>query len=164
MIDNISAASRAATIPSAVDSNAGALGSDSAAQHSATSTATAPTEKQTVHISSGARAKAEQEEKQEANRYADIDASNLDTDTKDILKRIRDLERKLQEKTKEMQEVMSDKSLTEKQREQKMTMLRAEIGTLSGAISDATQAMNDSLEQAKATPDQRKLAASLIHA
>ncbi|OWT80408.1 MULTISPECIES: hypothetical protein [unclassified Achromobacter] len=63
----------------------------------------------------------------------------------------------------EVQATLSPTNHSRREREQKRTMLRGEIGALSSAISDATQAMNDSLEQAKATPDQRKVDESLIH-
>jgi uncharacterized protein YoxC len=122
-----------------------------------------PAQKTSWNISSDGRTKLQEEQQKQRADTSDIDNSGLDDQTKNILKKIRELEQKVQDKVQELQQVMADKSLSEKARNQKVAVINAELASLQGAVSDATQALNEALAAAHASSDQRDMAHSLMH-
>jgi chromosome segregation ATPase len=121
-----------------------------------------PTIHTSVNISVNGQAQA-WKQAHAANDDSDIENSGLNKPVQQILKQIRKLERELQEKIKELQDVMADKSLSPKARDQKVSMLRAEISSLQSSINDAKETMNQVLSASRATTDERALAMSLAH-
>lgn len=92
----------------------------------------APAEGVKVSLSGASIQKAADEKN--ANPDADIESSGLPDQAQKILKMIREIQRKIDEKMQEMQEVMGDTSLDEVTR-------KARIGTIQSALAGLTASL-----------------------
>ncbi|NBB13391.1 hypothetical protein [Pseudomonas sp. SLFW] len=96
------------------------------------------------------------------DKDADIDASNLPDRIKDQLKMIRSIQARIAQKMKDMQAFMSDHSLSPKAREGKIRQLQMEIMAMSNSLIQATNELNQSMQQMHLSVDDRVLAATLV--
>lgn len=88
----------------------------------------------TVTISAEGKEKLAGEQK----KNADIDATNLPDSIKKYLKSIREIQEKIDKKMQELQAAMSDHSLTDKEREGKVSKIQLELSVLSGLLTSIT--------------------------
>lgn len=92
-----------------------------------------------------------------ADRDKDIEASNLPPEIQASLKRIRDMKEQIEEKKKELQEVMNDPSLPDEVRSEKIKQLSGEIARLNTAIQSAKESMGEFMKsQGLSSEDQMK--------
>lgn len=107
-------------------------------------TAVAPVEGVKVSLS-GEGLKKSSDEKG-SNPNADIEASGLPDQTQKILKMIREIQKKIEEKQTEMQQVMADQSMSPEAKQARVGALQSELATL---IANLTTANNTLDKQAK---------------
>lgn len=93
-----------------------------------------PPEKKLVVISAEGKEKLSKEQQ----RNADIDATHLPEGIKKYLKSIRELQEKIKEKLAELQTAVSDRSLSDKERESKISKIQIELYSLSSTLTSVT--------------------------
>lgn len=98
---------------------------------------------------------------QSESRYEDIDDSELPDQIKAILRHIRDLKLRLQEIQNELARVMSDRKLSEEQRELKAASLRAEMSAISGGLVLANRKLLDAMREMDLGSEEMQKAATL---
>jgi vacuolar-type H+-ATPase subunit I/STV1 len=162
MADAIGAASTSSTPLTAGQASASAS-TDGLQQSAGMFSRAEPPKKTSINISMDGRSKLEEEQKKQRADTSDIDNSSLDDTSKSILKKIRELEQKIQDKVQELQQVTADKSLSDKTREQRVQAIHSELASLQGTLTDLTQQLSQSLSDARATTQQREEASGLMH-
>ncbi|AIS12994.1 hypothetical protein JM49_15410 [Pseudomonas chlororaphis subsp. aurantiaca] len=108
----------------------------------------APQESVRVSLSEEGKAKAAKEQ----DKYADIDASNLPDNVKKLLKAIREIQEKIEEKMQELDAVKNDPSLSEKERQAKTQVIQVELSILSNQLTSRNNDLNK-LQLSKADKD-----------
>jgi len=74
----------------------------------------------------------------EQQKNADIDVSKLPDSIKKYLKSIREIQEKIDKKMEELQAAMSDHSLSDKERQGKISKIQLELSVLSGILTSIT--------------------------
>jgi Sec-independent protein translocase protein TatA len=97
-----------------------------------------------------------------ASANQDIEDSGLPETIQQLLKMIRQLKKQLAEKSAELQAVMTDRSLSEAQRQARLGALQSEIGALSGGLSSASANLAKAMQEQGLSPGQMLQAASLM--
>jgi hypothetical protein len=93
------------------------------------------------------------------DRNADIDATDR---IKDQLKMIRAIQERIAKRMQDMHAFMSDRSLSKRMREAKMRQLQMEIMAMSNSLIQATNQLNQSMQQMQLSDGDRVLAATLV--
>jgi hypothetical protein len=96
------------------------------------------------------------------DKNADIDASHLPDRIKEQLKMIRAIQERIAKRMQDMQAFMSDRSLSPKMREGKMRQLQMEIMAMTNSLIQATNDLNQAMEQMKLSLADRTLAGTLV--
>ncbi len=123
---------------------------------------TAPSSKSS--ISDLGRALAEMSTKTSASasrRHQDIDDSDLPDAVKNLLRMIRDLRERLAELARELQAVQTDEGMDPELRRARLLRIRAQMGTLNGALVAATQKLSSLMREMKLDKSQQMTAAQL---
>lgn len=76
-----------------------------------------------------------------------IDESDLPQEIKELLKRIVEYREKLKEKEQELEEVISDQSLNDEQRQAKLDALQQEISSLNNSLQEAMSQLSKLITQ-----------------
>jgi small-conductance mechanosensitive channel len=96
------------------------------------------------------------------DKNADIDATNLPDRIKDQLKMIRAIQERIAKRMQDMQAFMSDRSLSRQVREAKMRQLQMEIMAMNSSLLQATNQLNQAMQQMQLSNGDRVLAATLV--
>lgn len=113
----------------------------------------------TVSLSETGLAKSAADKKANANQ--DIEQSGLPAGTQKLLKMIREIKQKIEEKQAELQAAMADQSLTPEARQNKVGALQAELGTLVASLATASNALDKQSKNGTLSPEQGQQAAML---
>ena len=97
----------------------------------------------------------------EGGKNADIDASNLPEGVKKVLKVIREIQEQIQKKMDELNAIMKDQSLSDKEREAKTKSIQVELATLNSQLSSSYNDLNKIQNEMKLSTAERRLAGSL---
>jgi len=120
---------------------------------------TSRTEAVKVSLSGLALEKSASAQKAASNR--DIEESGLPDTTQNILKMIRELKQKIQEKQAELQAVLMDSHLDPQTRQMKAAGVQSELGALSAALTTASTALNKQIKDGVLSAEQGQQAAML---
>jgi len=112
-----------------------------------------------VSLSGLALQKSASAQKAASNR--DIEESGLPETTQNILKMIRELKQKIQEKQAELQAVLMDAHLDPQTRQMKAAGVQSELGALSAALTTANAALNKQIKDGVLSAEQGQQAAML---
>jgi len=93
---------------------------------------------------------------------ADIDATDLLDRIKDQLKMIRSIQERIAKRMKDMQAFMSDRSLSPRAREGKIRQLQLEISAMTHSLIQATNQLNQAMQQMQLSLEDRALAGKLV--
>ncbi|MHA3901999.1 hypothetical protein ACTPOE_00085 [Castellaniella sp. WN] len=96
-----------------------------------------------------------------ANRYQDIDDSDLPDAVKSLLRMIRDLRERLAELARELQAVQADENMDPEAKRARLRQIQAQMGTLNGALVSATQKLSSLMREMKLDKAQQLAAAQL---
>jgi hypothetical protein len=96
------------------------------------------------------------------DKNADIDATHLPDRIKDQLKMIRSIQERIAKRMQDMQAFMSDRSLSPRVREGKMRQLQMEIMAMTNSLIQATNELNQAMQQMKLSLADRALAGTLV--
>lgn len=130
-----------------------------AATDQSSSASSARPEAVKVSLSGLALQKSAAAQKAASNR--DIEESGLPDTTQKILKMIRELKQKIEEKQVELQAVMTDQSLDPRTRQLKAAGVQAELGSLTAALTTANTALNKQVKDGLLSAEQGQQAALL---
>ncbi|KPB68740.1 chemotaxis protein [Pseudomonas cannabina] len=95
------------------------------------------------------------------SRDSDIEQSGLPSSVQKILKSIRELQRKMEETTDQIQKVLADRSLTPEERQTKVGALQTVLGTLQAQMSSSTADLS-SLMNSLGSSDSDKTSAGML--
>lgn len=98
------------------------------------------------------------------NKNQDIDDSDLPPKIKNTLKAIRELKEMLHKKTLELQQLMANKGLSEKQRDDKAHQLQTEITLINSTLLSTMNGLVDTLKKANLSLEQSASFAQLLMA
>lgn len=98
----------------------------------------------------------------EQQKNADIDATNLPDGIKKYLKSIRELQEKIEKKLEELQAAMSDHSLSDKDRESKVSKIQLELSVLSSTLTSITNDLRQKEVEMRLQGPDLKLVNSLM--
>jgi vancomycin resistance protein YoaR len=143
---------------SAVQTAIPAQESETSPSHSNTA-GTSRTKAVKVSLSGLALQKSASAQKAASNR--DIEESGLPDTTQNILKMIRELKQKIQEKQVELQAVLVDPHLDPQTRQMKAAGVQSELGALSAALTTASTALNKQIKDGVLSAEQGQQAAML---
>ena len=101
-------------------------------------------------------------EKSESEKYADIDRAPLAEDVKEVLKNIRKLQEKIAQKSQELMELASDKTLSDEELKRQREVLTTEIRSMQSALGVATNALNNAMSNHNMNSEGRSLAKGLV--
>ena len=104
----------------------------------------------------------EGQDKLESEKYADIDRAPLPEDVKEVLKNIRKLQEKINQKNQELMELSSDKTLSDDEIKRRREALTIEIRSMQAALGQATVALNNAMSNHNMDADGRSLARGLV--
>ncbi|MDR9749908.1 hypothetical protein RG836_00475 [Pseudomonas sp. SZMC_28357] len=104
----------------------------------------------------------EGQDKLESEKYADIDRAPLPEDVKEVLKNIRKLQEKINQKNQELIELSSDKTLSDDEIKRRREALTIEIRSMQAALGQATVALNNAMSNHNMDADGRSLAKGLV--
>ncbi|MBC3210369.1 MULTISPECIES: hypothetical protein [Pseudomonas] len=93
---------------------------------------------------------------------SDIDNSGLPENIQQLLKMIRKIQKEIVEKKARMAAVMSDKTLSNEEKTNKLAALRGAIAALSSGLITANLALSKVMNQSALTPDQNFKVGSLL--
>ncbi|AQU81253.1 MULTISPECIES: hypothetical protein [unclassified Halomonas] len=79
----------------------------------------------------------EKAESSQETKKANIEDSNLPQEIKELLKRIVEYREKISEKQQELEDAMRDQSLSDEQRQAKLSALQKEMSSLNSALQEA---------------------------
>ncbi|HXR00417.1 MAG TPA: hypothetical protein VN798_08520 [Pseudomonas sp.] len=96
------------------------------------------------------------------DKNADIDASHLPDRIKQQLKMIRSIQERIAKRMQDMQAFMSDRSLSPKVREGKMRQLQMEVMAMTNSLLQATNDLNQAMQQMHLSLADRTLAGTLV--
>ncbi|MFC4447400.1 hypothetical protein [Castellaniella denitrificans] len=96
-----------------------------------------------------------------SDRDQDIDDSDLPDAVKNLLRMIRDLRERLAELARELQAVQTDEGMDPELRRARLLRIRAQMGTLNGALVAATQKLSSLMREMKLDKSQQMTAAQL---
>ncbi len=117
----------------------------------------------TIDISALGRTLASQmKTSQSDGKHSDINDSDLPAEVQRLLKLIRELKQQLQEQQQQLMEVMTDTALDEEARKLALAGIQASIGTLSGALMNAYNALIQLFKDLDMSSEQITQATALI--
>lgn len=117
----------------------------------------------TIDISALGRTLASQmKTSQSDGKHSDINDSDLPAEVQRLLKLIRELKQQLQEQQQQLMEVMADTALDEEARKLALAGIQASIGTLSGALINAYNALIQLFKDLDMSSEQITQATALI--
>lgn len=96
------------------------------------------------------------------DKNADIDATHLPDRIKEQLKLIRSIEERIAKRMQDMQAFMSDRSLSPRAREGKMRQLQMEIMAMTNSLIQATNQLNQAMQQMHLSVADQTLAGTLV--
>ena len=96
------------------------------------------------------------------DKNADIDATNLPDRIKEQLKLIRSIQERIAKRMQDMQAFMSDRSLSPRAREGKMRQLQMEIMAMTSSLIQATNQLNQAMQQMHLSLADQTLAGTLV--
>jgi hypothetical protein len=96
------------------------------------------------------------------DKNADIDASHLPDRIKEQLKLIRSMQERIAKRMQDMQAFMNDRSLSPRAREGKIRQLQMEIMAMTNSLIQATNELNQAMQQMKLSLADRTLAGTLV--
>ncbi|WP_185268900.1 hypothetical protein [Halopseudomonas xiamenensis] len=99
---------------------------------------------------------------QSDGKHSDINDSDLPAEVQRLLKLIRELKQQLQEQQQQLMEVMTDTALDEEARKLALAGIQASIGTLSGALMNAYNALIQLFKDLDMSSEQITQATALI--
>lgn len=114
-----------------------------------------------IQVSLSETGMAKSAEEKRANANSDIDNSGLPDATQKLLKMIREIKQKIEEKQAELQAAMTDQSLTPEARRDKVGALQTELGTLIASLATASNALDKQTRSGTMSPEDGKKAAML---
>ncbi|MGX1126905.1 hypothetical protein [Pseudomonas sp. HLS-6 TE3448] len=100
---------------------------------------------------------------QENGKHADIDASNLPETVKTVLKSVREIQERINEKMDELKAVMNDHLLPIKSREAKIHGLQIELASLTSELNKATQVLRRTENEMKLSTAEKNLSKALAN-
>lgn len=98
----------------------------------------------------------------EQQKNADIDASKLPEGIKKYLKSIREIQEKIEKKLEELQAAMSDHSLTDKERESRVSKIQLELSVLTSTLTSITNDLRQKEVEMRLQAPDLKLVNSLM--
>lgn len=96
------------------------------------------------------------------DKDADIDASHLPDRIKEQLKLIRSIQERIAKRMQDMHAFMSDRSLSPRAREGKMRQLQMEIMAMTNSLIQATNQLNQAMQQMHLSLADQTLAGTLV--
>jgi hypothetical protein len=96
------------------------------------------------------------------DKNADIDATHLPDRIKEQLKLIRSIQERIAKRMQDMQAFMSDRSLSPRAREGKMRQLQMEIMAMTNSLIQATNQLNQAMQQMHLSGADQALAGTLV--
>lgn len=96
------------------------------------------------------------------DKNADIDATHLPDRIKKQLKLIRSIQERIAKRMQDMQAFMSDRSLSPRAREGKMRQLQMEIMAMTNSLIQATNQLNQAMQQMHLSVADQTLAGTLV--
>lgn len=96
------------------------------------------------------------------DKNADIDATHLPDRIKEQLKLIRSIQERIAKRIQDMQAFMSDRSLSPRAREGKMRQLQMEIMAMTNSLIQATNQLNQAMQQMHLSLADQTLAGTLV--
>jgi hypothetical protein len=96
------------------------------------------------------------------DKNADIDATHLPDRIKEQLKLIRSIQERIAKRMQDMQAYMSDRSLSPRAREGKMRQLQMEIMAMTNSLIQATNQLNQAMQQMHLSVADQTLAGTLV--
>ena len=96
------------------------------------------------------------------DKNADIDATHLPDRIKEQLKLIRSIQERIAKRMQDMQAFMSDRSLSPRAREGKMRQLQMEIMAMTSSLIQATNQLNQAMQQMHLSLADQTLAGTLV--
>jgi hypothetical protein len=96
------------------------------------------------------------------DKNADIDATHLPDRIKEQLKLIRSIQERIAKRMQDMQAFMSDRSLSPRAREGKMRQLQMEIMAMTNSLIQATNQLNQAMQQMHLSVADQTLAGTLV--
>lgn len=96
------------------------------------------------------------------DKNADIDATHLPDRIKEQLKLIRSIQERIAKRMQDMQGFMSDRSLSPRAREGKMRQLQMEIMAMTNSLIQATNQLNQAMQQMHLSLADQTLAGTLV--
>lgn len=131
-----------------------------AGRHADSATQTTPTLVEGVKVSlSGA---AIEKSAAVGGENSDIDNSGLPENIQQLLKMIRKIQKEIVEKKARMAAVMTDKTLSNEEKINKLAALRGAIAALNSGLITANLALSKVMNQSALTPDQNLKVGSLL--
>lgn len=96
------------------------------------------------------------------DKNADIDAAHLPDRIKEQLKLIRSIQERIAKRMQDMHAFMSDRSLSPRAREGKMRQLQMEIMAMTNSLIQATNQLNQAMQQMHLSLADQTLAGTLV--
>jgi hypothetical protein len=96
------------------------------------------------------------------DKNADIDATHLPDRIKEQLKLIRSIQERIAKRMQDMHAFMSDRSLSPRAREGKMRQLQMEIMAMTNSLIQATNQLNQAMQQMHLSLADQTLAGTLV--
>lgn len=96
------------------------------------------------------------------DKNADIDATHLPDRIKEQLKLIRSIQERIAKRMQDMHAFMSDRSLSPRAREGKMRQLQMEIMAMTSSLIQATNQLNQAMQQMHLSLADQTLAGTLV--
>lgn len=96
-----------------------------------------------------------------ANPNADIEASGLPDQAQKILKMIREIQQKIEEKQQEMQAIMSDSSLEPETKQSRLGVVQSELASLIASLTTANNSLDKLSKNGTLSGSQSQQAAQL---
>ncbi|TCV66224.1 MULTISPECIES: coiled-coil domain-containing protein 60 [Pseudomonas] len=118
-----------------------------------------PVEGVKVSLSGEGLKKASDEKSSNPNQ--DIEESGLPDQAQKLLKMIRELKQKIEEKQKEMQEVMANQSLSPEVKQAQVGSLQSELATLTSSLMTASNSLDKLSKNGTLSPQQAQKAIGL---
>lgn len=97
-----------------------------------------------------------------SNPNADIEASGLPDQAQKILKMIRELQQKIEQKQQEMQALMADQSMSPETKQAKVGVVQSELATLTASLTAANNSLSKLSQNGTLSSSQTKQAAGLL--
>ncbi|WP_024674251.1 chemotaxis protein [Pseudomonas syringae] len=114
-----------------------------------------------VEVNLSAEGRAAAASARSGSKDADIENSGLPSSVQKILKSIRELQRRIEETTDQIQKVLADRTLTREERQTKAAALQTVLSTLQAQVSNSTADLS-SLMNSLGSSDADKTTAGML--